>query len=118
MPAAHALVEDCLTLIGASHLSRHVVHLLGVALWAVLINYHFLYTLVGLGSLLGCLHPLFPLIQFFPGDDFIADQVSNVGNVLAESAFSGGCVRSQREQHSTMAAEDGRGTEGQQGLHL
>jgi hypothetical protein len=71
--AAHALIEDSLTLIGASHLSRHVVHLLGVALWAVLIHYDFFHTLVGLGPLLSCLHPLFPLIEFFPGDDFIAD---------------------------------------------
>jgi hypothetical protein len=38
--------------------------------------------------------------------------------VLAESAFGGGCVRSQRKQHATVAAEDCRGTEGQQGLHL
>ena len=107
MPAAHALVEDGLTLIGASHLSRHVVHLLGVALWAVLIHYDFLHALVGLGSLLGCLHPLFSLIEFFPGDDFIADQVSNVGHMLAESALGGGGVRGQREQHPTVAAEDG-----------
>lgn len=107
MPATHALVEDGLTLIGASHLSRHVVHLLGVALWAVLIHYDFLHALVGLGPLFGCLHPLFPLIKFFPGDDFIADQVSNVGHVLAESAFGRRGMRSQREQHATVAAEDG-----------
>ena len=107
MSAAYALVEDGLTLIGASHLPRHVVHLLGVAHRAVLIHYDLLHALVGLGSLLGCLHPLFSLIEFFPSDDFIADQVSNVGHVLTETAFGGGGVRSQWEQHATVAAEDG-----------
>ena len=107
MSAADALVEDGLTLISASHLSRHVVHLLGVALWTVLIHYYFLHALVGLRPLLGCLHPLFPLIEFFPRDNFIADQVSNISHVLAESAFGSGCVRSERQKHATVAAEDG-----------
>lgn len=107
MSAAHALVEYGLSLISASHLSRHVVHLLGVALRAVLIHYDLLHALVGLSSLLSRLHPLFPLIEFFPGDNFVTYEVSNVGHVLAETAFSGGGMRSQGEQHATVAAEDG-----------
>jgi hypothetical protein len=105
--ASHALIKYGLTLVSASHLSRHVVHLLRVALWAILIHYDFLYALVGLRSLLGRLHPLFPLIEFFPGNDFVTDKVSNVGHVLAETAFGGRGVRSQGEQHATVAAEDG-----------
>ena len=106
MSASHALIKYGLTLVSASHLSRHVVHLLRVALWAILIHYDFLYALVGLRSLLGRLHPLFPLIEFFPGDDFVADEVSNIGHMLAETAFGGRGMRSQREQHATVAAED------------
>ena len=107
MSTLDALVEHSLTLVCASHLTGHVIHLLRITLWAILVHYDFFHTLVSLGSLFGCLHPLFPLIEFFSGDNFVADKVSNVGHVLAETAFRGRGVRSQGEQHATVAAEDG-----------
>ena len=70
--ALNTLIEDSLALIGAPHLPSHVVHLLRVALRAVLIHDHLLHALIRLRSLLSCLHPLFPLVEFFFCDDFVA----------------------------------------------
>jgi hypothetical protein len=116
--ALDALIEDSLALISASHLARHVVHLLRVALWAILVHYDLFYTLVGFCTLFGCLHPLLSLVEFLLCNYLIPDQICDARHMLAESALGCGCMRSQRQKHTAVPAEDCRGTEGQKGLYL
>ena len=72
MTALDALIEYSLSLIGTSHLPGHVVHLFGVTLGALLVHNDFFNTLIGLGSLLSCLHPLLSLVELLSRHNLVA----------------------------------------------
>jgi hypothetical protein len=114
--ALDALVKHGLTLIGATHLPRLVVHLLAVALWAVFLHHH-LGHLLFLLFCLRVLHPLLPLGELFLSDDLRIYQVPQLSLVPAEAAGGYRRVRLEGQHHSTVGAEHGRGVEGDKGLH-
>jgi hypothetical protein len=107
MSALDALIEDSLSLIRTSHLSCHVVHLLGVALWAVLIHYDLLHALIGLRSLLSRLHPLLSLVELLLIDDLVTRQVCYRRQLLAKTALLVRLVRAKGEQHAASTTKHG-----------
>lgn len=73
MAAFDTLIKYCLSLVSTSHLTCHVVQLLARADGTIFMDDYLFWALSKLVSLFSCLHPLFPLVEFFSIDYFVSD---------------------------------------------